>query len=475
MAGISLILLPLALRFIITPLILYRASRRFLPRRLPPERQWKDDHSRELTFRMYSRIREILLRSESFQVKEDLQSLLYILKPEEEEKKGDSSIRLDFSPVRLLETSLLAYEDLHRETEKRALLRYLLNRKIRWFRPFRKGFRLGRQMKKIPLLQFLNRKGILNQGLRLTLMPLIGLPGLLFYFLRSLILRCLWAGLIRYYYTQFLLKSAGYLIYLYGGNTDELTGRCRKFSHKEIIRKGLHFDRELALVPQGPGMEGELTEMLNRYETIMQEALLTPDPRFSLNEEDPRRRHRLKRRLKDLSRKTLSALNEQFSEKPETPGMKDTALRMILELPRCRYPGSAQPWENFRTSQIVNAGYRLLIIGLGKVYSNAPGGRIAMEKISVDLIRQAREFSRQPLVTLLSRTGKNAYRTVRPLLKLRQLNKVRKTTSPAGVLSLSMPFFGRILQDSWKEFVLYRLGRALIRYTVTEDTSLPDP
>ena len=190
---------------------------------------------------MYKRIRRILYHSETFQVSTDLKSLLAILIPAGEDDL--ESLRFDFTPVRFLETLLLAYEDLHLEAEKHILLRYLLKRRIKWFRPFQGGMKFQKTINSIPVVDYFNRKGLFTQGFRLILIPLIGLPGLLFYVFRSIIIRGIWAGLIRYYYTLFLFRASHYLIYLYGGNTEVLLERCKKFSRKEIIRKGLHYDR----------------------------------------------------------------------------------------------------------------------------------------------------------------------------------------------------------------------------------------
>ena len=475
MIGVSLLIIPLSVRYIITPLILFSVSRRYHSQKRPEDELWMEGESRKLADRMYRRIRSILYHSESFQLSADLKSLLGILIPAEEGEDVLESLRFDFSPVRFLETLLLAYEDLHLEAEKRILLRYLLKRRVKWFKPFQGGMKFQRMINSIPVVDFFNRKGLLSQGFRLVLIPLVGLPGILLYALRSIVIRGIWAGLIRYYYTCFLFRAAHYLIYLYGGNTIALTERCKKFSRREIIRKGLHYDRELSLLPD-PSIKPEtLTEMLDAYERIMSDAGFAHDPIYTLKEQPRNIGHGLRRQAKGLFRRTLSALNHQFTEKKESQGMRETALRLLLELPGKRYPGRKDPWMNYRIIQGLNVSYRLLMISLSRVYSNAPGSHFAMERVSVDLIRQAREFSRQPLVALLSRTGKNSYKTIKPLLRLRKLIRLRSRTTPMGVATLSMPLLGKLIQERWKELILYRLGRAIIRYSIFEEEtrSLP--
>lgn len=473
MIGISLFFIPFCIRFIITPFILFRTSRRYRSKKRPSEEIWHTEESRELSEKMFTRIKKILYHSESFQVSEDIQSLMGMLISPDAEAGTLGSLRFDFSPVRFLETLLMAYEDLHNETERRVLLRYLLKRRIKWFIPFQRGMVIQKIINKIPLVDFLNRKGLFSQGFRLIMIPLLGLPGLLFYSIRSLVIRGIWAGLVRYYYTVFLLRIAYYLIYLYGGNTDELNKRREKFSRNEIIRKGLHYDRELSLMPDPDRHEEYLSTMILKYEEILKEAEFTADPLYTMKERPQSKKHHLNTRLRELMRRSLSVLHQQLSEDSQKPGIRETAMRLLKELPGVRYPGSSQPWQHYKIIQGVNAGYRLLMISLSRVYTNAPGSHFAMERISVDLIRQARDFSRQPLVTLLSKTGKISYKAMKPLLRLRRLNKLRKKTTPGGVVSLSIPLLGKLIQDRWKELVIYRLGRAIVRYTlIEEDTTL---
>jgi len=473
MVALSLVFIPFCIRFIITPLILFHTSRRYHSKKRPVEERWHSRESRELSVKMFHQIKKILYHSESFQVSEDIQSLLGMLIPPDAKGSTLEALRFNFTPVRFLETLLMAYEDLHNQAEKRFLLRYLLKRQIKWFLPFQRGMAIQKIINKIPLIDFFNRKGLFSQVFRLVMIPLFGLPGLLFYSIRSLVIRSIWAGLIRYYYTIFLLRASYYLIYLYGGDTDNLSKRCERFSRNEIIRKGLHYDRELSLMPDPDRQDESLSSMILKYKEILEEAGFVADPLYTMEEAPRGKKHRLKTQLKGLMRRSLSALHQQLSEDPEKQEIRKTAIHLLMELPGVRYPGSSQPWQHYRIIQGVNVGYRLLMISLSRVYANAPGSHFAMERISVDLIRQARNFSRQPLISLLSRTGKVSYKAAKPLLRLRKLNKLRKKASPGGVISLSIPLLGKLIQDRWKELILYRLGRAIIRYSlIEEDTTL---
>ena len=475
MTILSLLLIPLFVRFAITPLILFRTYRHYFSEQRAEQDRWQEESSRDLFLRMYRKISKILFRSESFQISEDLKTLLSELIPPEKLEEGKTAsietLELSFSPVRLLETLFLAYEDLHNEVEKRFLLRYLLKRRLKWFRPFQRGMRINRIINTIPVVEFFNRKGLFTQGLRLILIPVFGLPGILFYALRSLLIRGVWSGLIRYYYTLFLMKGAYFIIYLYGGNTETLTRRKARFSKKEIIRTGAHFDRELTMQPPMGEMRETLQALLRRYDKILKEAGFERDSGFTGTEKASTQTSR-KRRVKSFLRRSLKALNHQLSEEKQHPGLRETALQLLMELPEERFPGMSQPWMYYRVIQVLNVSYKLLMITLSRTYTNAPGSWFAMEKISVDLIRQARDFSRQPLVSLLSRTGKNSYSFLKPLLKLRKLNRLRQKATPAGVVSLSVPFFGKMIQERWKELILYRIGRAVVRYSILEDHSL---
>ena len=477
MAVISLILIPVIVRFVITPVILFSTSRRYFSAGKMKGVRWQEKSSRDLWDKLYRKIRKILIHSETFQILDDLKNLLMEFIPPEKISAGEDlsfkTLKLNFSPVRLLETLLLAYEDLHIKVERQFLLRYLLTRRLKWFRPFQRSMKIQKMINALPIVDFINRRGLVVQALRLILIPLIGLPGILIYSLRSILIRGVWSGMIRYYYTVFLLRAAYYMIYLYGGNTEELSKRRRQFSRSEIIRKGKHFDRELQLVPQEEGKQDLLQAMLKHYESILEESGYQKDSRFSLSSGESRSaRHKVSESLNSFLRRSLSVLNEHLSEESEKPGLRETTLRLLKELPEERYPGRTAPWMSYRVTQGLNVSYRLLMISLSRIYTNAPGSHFAMENISVDLIRQARDFSKNPMISLLSRTGRKSYRILKPIMRIRQLSKISRKATPSGVVSLSVPLFGRIIQDRWKEMILYRLGRAIIRYSIQEDHSL---
>jgi hypothetical protein len=402
---------------------------------------------------------------------EDMKALIEVVSPADE----NGTIHLNFTPLRLLEIILMAYEDVYEQRKKSFILRYLLNRRISWYRPFRRGFEAGKILNSFKVMRFLNRKGIFTQMIRLSLIPLLGIPGLLFYSLRSILLRLFWEGYIRNFYLRLLFKASQYILYLYGGNCQEIEDRQVHFSKNEIIRKSRHYDRELSLLPEGGQKNDVLNEMIRAYESILLQSGLTPDPDYSLRPDAKKKRVRFKGRMAGFLRKTVSAVHEELGTTAEkTPSMKEIILKLVTTISSIYYPGKEKPLESYRLNQLLSASYKLSLISLGSVYSNAPGSRLALEKISVDLFRKVRNFSRQPLVSLLRTKGMDSWKGIRPVLKIRKILRMRKMT-PGGIAGLGLPLFGRILQDKGREMILYRLGRALIRYTVMEEKELPDP
>ncbi|MDC7240526.1 MAG: hypothetical protein PQJ50_09220, partial [Spirochaetales bacterium] len=336
------------------------------------------------------------------------------------------------------------------------------------------GYRAGQFLRQNRILRFLNRKGIIPQLIRLALVPLLGIPGIILYSIRSLFLRLFWEGIIRGYYLKFLFRSAQYILYLYGGECPELSERKAQFSKAEIIRKYRHYDRELSLVPGADGKEDVLNLMIEEYRKIMLRAGLSPDENYTAGEKSESKRHRFNGVMGGFFRKTISAVNGEFSNTPDQVPLKEIVREMYRNIPALYYPGKDPAWECYSIGQLATAAYKLSIIGLGAVYSNAPGSRIALEKISVDIFRKVRDFSRQPLISLLKSKGMDSWKALRPVLKARKLMKLRKV-SPTAMASLGVPLFGRMLQDAGREIVLYRIGRALIRYTIIEEKELPEP
>ncbi len=462
MGTVSFVLIPLIIRFVLTPLMLRIEMKKGFA--------WTDEASRERLALMKPVLKKRLKSSERMRIGDDLKALLAVVSPPDK----DGTLHFDFTILRALEISLLAYEDIYIFREKSMFLRYFLRRSVNWYRPFYRGYRAGQFFRQSRILRYMNRKGVFPQLIRLALVPILGIPGIILYSIRSLFLRLFWEGIIRGFYLKFLFRSAQYILHLYGGECPELAERKSQFSKQEIIRKYRHYDRELSLVPGAKGREDVLNAMIEEYRAIMKAAGLSPDENYSTRENAGSKRRQFNGMMSGFFRKTISAVNGEFSSNPEQVPIKEIVRHMYKRIPGVYYPGKEQPWECYSINQIVTAAYKLSIIGLGAVYSNAPGSRIALEKISVDIIRKVRDFSRQPLISLLKTKGMDSWKAVKPVLKARQLMKLRKV-SPTAVASLGFPLFGRMLQDAGREIILYRIGRALIRYTILEEKDLPEP
>jgi len=462
MGGISFILLPLGIRFLLTPLLFRKIRKRGL--------KWEDELSRKRSELMAPILKKRLMSSERMNLMDDMKALIEVVSPADSE----GVIHLNFTPLRFLEILLMGYEDIYEKWKSSRLLRYLLGRRISWYGPFRRSVEAGKVINRFAVVRFLNRKGIIPQFIRLALIPLLGIPGLLFFSIRSILLRFFWEGFIRSFYLNLLFKASQYLLYLYGGECLEIDRRRERFARKEIIRKGRHYDRELTILPSEVDKQEILDEMIRCYDDILLNAGLTPDSTYSLKPDAHRKRVRLKNRLGGLLRKTVSAVHNEFAASPESPALKDILTKMTRNLASIYYPGREKPLESYRLNQVLSATYKLSMISLSAIYSNAPGSRLAMEKVSVDLFRKVRDFTRQPLITLLTSRGMESWKSIRPVLKMRKLLKMRKV-SPGGIAGLGIPLLGRMLQDKGKEIFLYRAGRAMIRYTVQEERDLPDP
>ena len=447
MGALSFVLLPLAIRFILTPILLKKETKKRF--------NWSDKLSLERSQIMKPILKKRLMSSERMNPLGDIKAMLEVVAPPDSE----GTIRLNFTALRFLEISLMAYEDVFRLQEKSRMLRYFLNRRIRWYRPFYRGFKVGQHINQYRIIRFLNRKGVFTQLLRLALVPLLGIPGILFYSIRSIFLRIFWEGFIRWFYLSFLFRASQYILYLYGGICPEIEERRAKFSKNEIIRKYRHYDRELTIMPNVEGSEEVLRLMVEEYSRIMIQSGLSPDEKYNLRPDADKKRVKFRGRMSGFFRKTISAINSEFSSTQDTVPIKDILIRIVETMPGLYYPGKETPYESYRINQLIAASYKLSIIALGAVYSNAPGSRVALEKVSVDLFRKVRDFSRQPLMTLLKSKGMDSWRSIRPVMKARQLLKLRKA-SPTAVAGLGFPLFGRILQDKGKEILLHREGNA---------------
>ncbi len=460
MGAVSFFLIPLSIRFILTPILIRRIRKEGL--------RWEDEESRDKMKDLMVLLRKRLMSSERMNLSEDFRAIIETIAPPDE----NGTIKLDFSILRALEIVLMGYGDVYALYGRSRLLRYLMNRRLSWFNPFIQGTQAARSLNRNRVLKYLGQKGVFFQIFRLALIPLLGIPGLVLYGLRSLIMRLFWEGTIRSFYLRILHDSSQYLLYLYGGRCLKLEEEKERFSRKEIIRKAKHYDRELSILPEQEGSEELLQALIKEYRDLLIGADLSPDPLFSLEADAHKKRVRARKRVSGFFRKTINAIHGEIVAGEGKDSPRQIAAELVLRLSHTAQPGS-RDLEYYRPVQLLSAAYKLSIIALGAVYSNAPGSRFAMEKMSVDLFRKVREFSRQPLLTLLREKGMDSWKTVRPILKARQLLKLGKT-GPAGVAGLGLPFFGRIIQDKTMEIILYRIGRIVIRSNMLDDRDLPE-
>ena len=460
MGTVSFLLIPLTIRYILTPLLLRKIRKESL--------NWEDNDSRIKMEALMVILKKRLTSSERMNLGEDMQAIIETVSPPDE----NGTIRLDFTILRALEIVLMAYEDIHMLYNDSRMLRYLMNKRISWFNPFLQGTQAARALNRNKVLKYMGQKGIFFQIFRLALVPVFGIPGLIFYGLRSLVMRLFWEGTIRAFYLRVLHSSSQYLLYLYGGSCSKLEKRKDRFAKKEIIRKAKHFDRELSILPIREGQEELLQDLIASYREILIKSDLSPDPLFTMEKDAHRKRVRARKRLGGFLRKTINAVHGEINSELEKESPRQIAEDLLFTLSRTAHPGD-KAIEHYRPIQILAGAYKLSMIALGAVYSNAPGSRFAMEKMSVDLFRKVREFSRQPLLSLLREKGMDSWRTIRPILKVRQLLKLRKA-SPTGVVGLGLPLFGRMIQDKTMEIILYRLGRLIIRSHILDEKELPE-
>ncbi|MDC7240621.1 MAG: hypothetical protein PQJ50_09700, partial [Spirochaetales bacterium] len=114
MGSLSFIIIPLAIRFILTPLMLRLELKKGF--------SWSDEQSRERLALMKPVLKKRLTSSERMRTGEDLKALLAVVSPPDKE----GTMRFDFTILKALEISLMAYEDLYTIREKSTLVRYFL-------------------------------------------------------------------------------------------------------------------------------------------------------------------------------------------------------------------------------------------------------------------------------------------------------------------------------------------------------------
>lgn len=377
---IPVFLIPIIMRFIISPIIFLRLKKKYILKITSNlGESWFDPKDLEaidfLTNYAWKDLsRPFVLSYNSLRLKKQFQSLFLGISTiySNENKK----ISMEFSVQKILEAAYMLFEDLHMDFREIKLFKLLEKFPINLFLRVSKVNRSLRIFTRNRILVRFNKYRITAKILRLLLIPIFGLPIIITQLIFSLLYSTIFEGYLRFVYGIILLKVGYYTIYLYSSRDSSLYN-SKIFNKEEIIKKA-------------KTIQARHTKFKDRYiySSYLEGALKKLKEELEKNEVpvdselDDREFIKLSKRLFDSLKNAISS--EFDNDKKKILELKPL-LSIFNKIGSVYFPSSPKPLYNLRVKEALEFGYFFTTISLKTVYS-IPGFRSLIDNVPLKLV-----------------------------------------------------------------------------------------
>jgi len=382
-------------------------------------------------------------------MREDLYQLLHLIDHYcDETKPQRDQLEFHFSLKRLLQVSLMAFEETYELINQYWIFRFLQRRKVIWLERF---LSYGQFYKKlinaIPLVKRMSQTPVPGFLLRLFLIPLLGIPSLIWYNLRTLLMGMLAEGSFRFFYVLIMMRIARYGLFLYGEPNKGMEEKLKGYSKKGIKGYYNKLSSELAAFEEGK-KSIHYEQGLFIYQQLLEQWNLNLDTRYGPQKTNPKWSRWLDTWIP----------GKGSSEKNLLLFVKD----LFLTLPPAYGHKGDQGYLHLRLGDFIRLGYRTSLEGIYFLLTT-PGLQQA-SGLSVNMMFKLQSITRDPLVTTLFPKAKET------LDHWKNYNKIRRAlnfiTRRRGVFSLAWSLGSPLLFDNirkgFSSYLAHRWGRLLI-------------
>ncbi|MBN1697078.1 MAG: hypothetical protein JW881_06165 [Spirochaetales bacterium] len=460
---LPLFIIPLIMRFIVGRIVLFFVRRKFLPAYLKKlYRGWEtsDDRSaieaiQKLAFqrlRAHFIFKPLLV--------EDIKAILISIKNTYNPEADREKLTFSFSIVRLMECSLLAFSDLYREFGDAMWFKLIKNIRIIWFYRVWNLKKFYELVFSIPFIDRLRRTRVIGKLIRAALIPILGIPTLIWYVARSIVISVFFESFFRFFYALILMKAGYYAIYLYGKKNTHISKRIKSIPKKKLGELNSRIEEMIK-----PSLWREKSSRYpaasRLYRELLTEFGITRDASVEEIKENPFGTTKtILRRIASSFKKAYQKQNP-FYRNRENDKLK--LLRLYREIAGVYVPGTNEPFQYLRLEELIATGYMASVLILHKVLTT-PGIRLLLDKISGDFAITLTSLVSHEAVKAGFKGAKDAYKYYR-LYRLgsRAWRVVRGIVSPYTLIwTLGSPVLFQQLQDLLKEYAAHRIGRLML-------------
>jgi hypothetical protein len=459
---LPIIIIPLLMRFIIGRIVIYRARQKYLPLYLKKQQGgWHTAKDRETISTLNTFALQRLKGGLVFKpdLKEDVQTILLCIQAVHRPESVPAGVSFSFSVRKLLDCSLLFFSDLYKEFAGKAWFRLIRRIRLGWVSRIWNVRKYYEIIFSNPMLEKLRRARVPGKLVRLVFIPLIGLPSLIWYVIRSIVFSVFFEGFMRFFYALVLLKIGYYALYLYGRENKTIRRRIRTIPRKKLADVHKRIRSLLS-----PSSWAQKSVLYPRAAAVYAESLLqlgiAPDPEVSPPDPGlPAFAMGILNRVKSTLARIYSNANPFIRKQVK----QNALLGVLLNISAVYAPRSNRPYNYLRLDELMTLGYMASVMIIYKI-NTTPGINLLFANMSVDFALKLGSVARREEVV-------QGVRTIRGLYKYYRLYRIgaisakmlRGLSGPTGlVLTLGGSLLFQQARDLLQEYMFHTAARLVL-------------
>jgi len=456
---LPIIIIPLLMRFIIGKIIIFNVKKKYLPQYLQNQhRGWEIDIDAQAIDSLNTIALQRLKGAFIFKpdIQTDIKAILLCIQNIYNPAADAEKLSFSFSIKKLMDCALLFFCDFYKEYADKSWFKLIQNIRIIWLYRIWNVRKYYEIVFSHPIMDKLRRMRMLGKILRILLIPLLGLPSLIWYIIRSIVISVLYEGFYRFLYALMLMKASYYALYLYGRQNKDISKRIKGIPKQKLAQINTQIQAQLL-----PSAWSEKSSRYHRAVVIYLKSLeqmgIAPDP--EVLGVDPGFLEKTKKildRVKTAFSKSYKKANPFIKKQEE----KNNIIAILLNISSAYVPHAAKPYKYLRIKELIATGYMASIIIIHKILST-PGVNMLLNKLSLNYALKLSSIARQQFVVDGAKSAGNLYKYYR-LYRIgsRALKVLRGLSGPGGLMwTLGSSVLFQQVQDLLREYVVHRISR----------------
>ena len=362
-------------------------------------------------------------------------------------EKLDGEIDLKISVQKTVESFYLMFQELNSDLSKIKLFRLLKKLPVSLFLRVSKINQSISVVTQNRIIKTLQKYRLTAKIIRVILIPILGIPILIYQLLLSLLYATLFEGYVRFIYGLILIKVGYYAIYLYSDRNSSLHSKI-EFSKKGIINGGIDIEKKYT----------QFSDRF-RYTQKLEEALKTL--KNELGRENILHSREVNNDLSSIERffkRAVTTIKNSIENELTSGNKSNISIKKLIDISikigRVYFTKSDHPILDLRVKEFLELGYLLTTLSLKTIYT-VPGSKLFMDKIPLKLIFDINDFIDEKDLKKHFPTLKKGGRVLKNIQSYYWATKfiVKRSSPILLVSSIAAPLITQQINESVKEYI----------------------